>query len=82
MEQALQAIAPVELSANVVIPFIPVVAVLIGALLLFGVAPGLLTDQIRPAAAAIVQRVAPPAKAPATAPAAAAAHKVAVLKTH
>ena len=33
VEQALQAIAPVELSANVVIPFIPVVAVLIGALI-------------------------------------------------
>ena len=33
MEQALLAIAPVGISANVIIPFIPVVAVLIGALI-------------------------------------------------
>jgi NADH-quinone oxidoreductase subunit M len=54
-------------------------AVLIAALLLFGVAPGLLTDQIRPAAAAIVQQVAPVAKPAPGTPAAAAGHKVATL---
>jgi len=53
-------------------------ALLIAALLVFGVAPGLLTDQIRPAASRIVQLVASGKAGPAKAPAAPAA-KVAEL---
>ena len=40
MEQALLAIAPVRISANVIIPFIPVVAVLVGALIALWRQPG------------------------------------------
>ena len=40
MEQALLAIAPVRFSANVIIPFIPVVAVLVGALIALWRQPG------------------------------------------